>query len=94
MERTKERTRIENEFEEMHIRLVWAELHARFGFNVAGWRKRYFEEWNKNRAQDEVGFFLVFMNKHVNPILNQLLCRNPIYPTFNKLTEYVVNKKR
>jgi hypothetical protein len=89
----KGQVRLEHDFTEGHIRLVWAELHDRFGFPVPAWRKRYFEEWNKGRHDNEIGFFFTFMNKHVNPVLNQILCRHPGYPTFNYLAEYVVKKR-
>jgi hypothetical protein len=91
MNRNRPNMRIEHQFEEVHIKLVWAELKNRFGFNVPEWKKKYFAEWNKNRADDEVSFFLVYMNKHINPLVNKILCRPDLYPTMNKLAEYVVN---
>ena len=93
MERTREKTKIEYGFEEMYIRLVWTELQTRFGFNVPEWKKRYFAEWNKNRSGNEAGFFLSYMNRNVNPLLNRILCRHEGHPTLNKLVEYVVNRK-
>lgn len=94
MRNDKPRMRVEYSFEEVHIKLMWAELQERFGFNVPEWKKKYFAEWNKNRNADEVGFFLTYMNKHVNPLLNKILCRPDLYPTVNKLAEYVVNGKK
>lgn len=85
----------EPEFQEMHVKWVWAELHERFGFNVPEWKKRYYEELRKKPGrEDSLHFFFVFMNTHVNPVLNQILCRRDGHPTFNKFTEYVVRRGR
>ena len=82
-------------FEEMHIAWMWEELHERFGFPPKEWKKRFADHLTKQkRGEDIVGVFLRFGSDNINPILNQILCRNEGHPTWNKLCDFVVKKKR
>ena len=83
------------EFEEMHISLVWEELHERFGFPVKEWKKKfaaYFDQ--QSRQLPIVDAFFIFGNEQINPILNRILCRGEVYPTWNHFCEFVRTKKR
>ena len=83
----------EQEFSEMHILITWNELHERFGFNLATWKKKFNDYLMKQpRETDMVSAFLRFGNDRVNPILNEILGRSSGFPTFNRLTTYVAKK--
>lgn len=85
----------ENEFMEYHITQVWNELHDRFGFDLKKWKIRFREYQQKHpRITSEISAFNRFGFDEINPVLNKILCRNPLFPTFNNLVEYVVRKKR
>jgi hypothetical protein len=80
-------------FEEMHVRVVWEELKVRFGFNVVSWKKRFSEYLSKQpRNTHELDAFLKFGVTFLNPVINQVLCREPNHPTFMKLIEYILNR--
>lgn len=86
--------KIENEFQEYHMELTWQELKTRFGFDVRGWKKQFREAFSKQpRNVTEVEFFLIFGNRNINFLLNQILCRNNQHPTFNKLIDYILDKE-
>lgn len=83
------------EFDEHTRAQVFRELNARFGFPIKEWQRRFSEELEKvprNQTADE--FFLRFGNTFINPILNEILCRNRLHPTFNKFVQYVVTRGR
>lgn len=83
------------EFDEHTRALIFRELSARFGFPVREWQRRFSEELDKvprNQTPDE--FFLRFGNTFINPILNDILCRNRLHPTFNKFVQYVIARGR
>lgn len=84
---------ISDHFEPMHIDLVFKELKERFGFNEKGWRKK-FEEYlvKQPRTTSEMDAFIKFGNTFVNPVLNEILCRNALHATFVKLLFYIVEK--
>ena len=86
---------VENEFMEYHISIVWNELHNRFGFDIKKWKAR-FEEYRKKhtRINSKLSAFNHFGYEEINPVLNNILCRNDLYPTFNNLIQYVVQKGR
>jgi len=86
----------ETEFEEMHIAWVWEELHERFGFPLKEWKKQFAEYLDKQPSgrSEVVGAFFRFGYECINPILNQILCRRPGYPSWNNLCDYIVKKKR
>jgi hypothetical protein len=74
--------------------LIFSELNVRFGFPVKEWKKRFNEQLEKRpRDVSPEGYFLHFGNTTINPILNDILCRNRLYPTFNKFVTYVVRGK-
>lgn len=83
------------QFDEMHIRLVWQVLEDHFGFNVKIW-KSYFEEYKQKRGRglSSIAAFHCFGHDHINPILNQVLGRLHGHPTFDNLCHYVVSRKR
>jgi hypothetical protein len=84
-----------NHFDEYHITLTWNELHERFGFDLKSWKQRFRDEFYKQpRSTSEVEFFLIFGNRFINPLLNDILGRRSLHPTFNKLVDYVIDKKR
>jgi hypothetical protein len=80
-------------FEERHITIVWVELRNRFGFNIDGWKKEfsnYFDSQPRNVS--EIDAFIVFGNRRINPVLNMILKRKELHPTFNKLVLYILNR--
>jgi hypothetical protein len=84
----------EYEFQEYHINKTWDLLEEKFSFNKKAWKKRFNDYLNKRPANaDEIGSFLRFGNQTINPILNEILCRNILYPTFNNLTKFIVTGK-
>ena len=85
----------EYEFMEYHITKVWNELHVRFGFDLKKWKIR-FKAYRERHPQihSELSAFNRFGFDEINPVLNNILCRNTLYPTFNNLVEYVVKRKR
>ncbi|HEY4655337.1 MAG TPA: hypothetical protein VIH22_12535 [Cyclobacteriaceae bacterium] len=79
------------EFDEHTRTMIFRELNARFGFPVKEWKKRFSEELGKKpRNQSAEEYFMHFGNTFINPVLNEILCRNRLHPTFNKFVEYVV----
>jgi hypothetical protein len=80
------------QFEEAYVRLVWSELHTRFGFPVHDWKKRFLNYCQQSRINDPVEGFYKFGNEVINPVLNEILCRKTGHPTFQKLVEYVAKK--
>ncbi|MFZ6013666.1 MAG: hypothetical protein ACOYXT_25225 [Bacteroidota bacterium] len=87
--------RLEHDFEEMHIAMVWEELHLRFGFNIKEWKKLFLEYREKQPREMRVtGAFFRFGNQHINVLLNKILCRSSGFATWNNLCEYVMQKKR
>jgi hypothetical protein len=66
-----------HQLEIMHIDWVLEELHERFGFPTATWKKlfkKFIEEYQSKQPYDlsEVGAFFRFGNTFINPILNQI----------------------
>jgi hypothetical protein len=83
----------ENEFMEYHITKVWNELHDRFGFDIKKWKEKFNAYLQKHpRDVSEMSVFYRFGHDEINPVLNKILCRNQLFPTFNNLVEYVVKK--
>ena len=41
---------------------------------------------------DVTDSFYRFGNKFIEPVLNAILCRRELHPTFNKLIDYIVKK--
>lgn len=83
------------EFQEYHITKVWNYLHERFGFNIPKWKERFNDYKRKQRREDnEIGSFNRFGNQHINPVLNEILGRNVLHPTFNALVEFIVTGKK
>lgn len=84
--------KIETDFQEHHMNLAWQELKTRFGFDLPAWKKQFREEFLKQpRNVTEIEFFLIFGNRSINDILNQILGRRRQHPTFNKMIEYILN---
>ena len=89
----KEKKHIQYDFELAHIRKVWDELQERFGFNTELWKKKFNEYLKKQpRTVSEIEAFIYFGNKFINPVINEILCRQGQFPSFNRLLEYVINK--
>ena len=84
---------ISDNFELMHIDLVFKELSNRFGFNEPAWKKKFQEYLTKQpRTTSEMDAFIKFGNSFINPVLNEILSRNTLHSTFVKLLYYVVEK--
>jgi hypothetical protein len=84
---------ISDHFEPMHIDLVFRELKGRFGFNDKAWRKKFEEFLSRQpRTTSEMDAFIKFGNSNINPVLNEILCRNALHATFVKLLFYIVEK--
>ena len=86
-------------FEEMHVEQTWNYLEAKFGFDKKKWKAK-FEEFRKEMKvqrkdldTDIVSVFFRFGNLYINPVLNQILLRYQVHPTFNKLLSYIVTKQ-
>ena len=74
-----------------HLPIVWDELRQRFGFNVSAWEKAFETEFDKRKpGTEKVEFFLIYGSQAINPLLNRILQRPFNYPTFLRLTEFVV----
>lgn len=72
--------------------MVWNELSIRFGFNLKEWKKKFRQQFSyQPRNVSEVEFFLRFGNKSINPVLNEILGRKNLYPTFNRLVDYIMD---
>jgi len=87
-------TREEEELlDEAYIKEIWDELHVRFGFNRKEWKSR-FEKYvvKQSRETSIMGCFYRFGHDHINPILNDILCRQRLYPTFTNLVKFVMTK--
>jgi hypothetical protein len=81
-------------FNEVQMAGVWQLLGKRFGFNVPEWRMRFREyQLRYHRDLMEVEAFLVFGNKVLNPLLNQILQRKEGFPTFNRMVYFVMTGK-
>ena len=84
---------ISDNFELMHIDLVFKELQSRFGFNEIAWKKKFQEYLTKQpRTTSEMDAFIKFGNSFINPVLNEILSRNSLHSTFVKMLYYVVEK--
>ena len=84
---------IQQDFQEMHISVIWEELRLRFGFDLRAWKKEfsdYLDAQPRNTAATDA--FLSFGNRRINPVLNGILRRQELFPTFNKLVEYVLSR--
>ena len=76
-----------------HVAKVWGELDERFGFNIDSWKKKFSEYLKRQpRTVSEIEAFIYFGNKFINPVINEILCRQSQFPSFNRLLEYVINK--
>lgn len=84
---------ISDNFEPLHIDLVFRELKSRFGFNEKVWRKK-FQEYlvRQPRATSEMDAFIKFGNSAINPVLNEILGRNALHSTFVKMLYYIIEK--
>ena len=72
--------------EEIHINQVFDELEERFGFPKREWKQKFKAHLDKQpKGESDLGVFLKFGNKHINPILNGILLRGELFDTFNKL---------
>ena len=81
------------DFQDMHIDLVWDELRLRFGFDLKRWKiefQDYLATQPRNTADTDA--FIRFGNHRINPVINQILRRNELFPTFNKLVEYILSR--
>jgi hypothetical protein len=89
----RDKKHIQYDFELAHIPRVWTELQERFGFNLILWKKKFAEYLKKQpRTVSEIEAFIYFGNKAINPVINEILCRQSQFPSFTRLLEYVMNK--
>jgi hypothetical protein len=80
-------------FDLMHIDIVFNELKFRFGFNKKEWEKKFKAYLlQQPRNTSELDAFIKFGNRFVNPVLNEILCRNTAHSTFTHLLLYIVEK--
>ena len=80
-------------FDLMHIDMVFVELQTRFGFRKQEWQKKFKAFLAQQpRNTSELDAFIKFGNRFVNPVVNEILCRNALHPTFQQLVMYVVEK--
>jgi hypothetical protein len=80
-------------FTEAHIPYVWDELHDRFGFNVKAWQKLYKAELAQAGFREDIrAVFFRFGMKHINPVLNSILCRGATHNTWDPFVSFVVKK--
>ena len=87
-------TREEEELlDEAHIKEIWNELHERFGFNLNEWRVKFDQYVVKQTRETSVmSCFYRFGYDYINPVLNEILCRQRLYPTFTNLVKFVISK--
>jgi hypothetical protein len=85
----------EDRLDETHIKEIWNELHTRFGFNLKEWKPR-FEKFviKQSRETNLMSCFYQFGHHNINPVLNEILGRQRLYPTFTNLVDYVISKNR
>ena len=84
----------EQEFMEYHIDQVWWELRDRFGFDIKKWKTRFgLYMQNHSRYESKVSAFNNFGFDEINPVLNKILCRNDLHPTFNNLVRYIIKER-
>lgn len=87
------RPSIVHDFQEMHISVIWDELRLRFGFDLRAWKKEFADYLaSQPRQTATTDAFLSFGNHRINPVLNSILRRNELFPTFNKLVEYILSR--
>ena len=83
----------EERLDEAHIKEIWAELNDRFGFNLKEWKKKFDQFVIKQTRETSVmSCFYRFGHDHINPVLNDILCRQRLYPTFTNLVKFVISK--
>lgn len=83
------------DFQEGHISEVWDELKTRFGFDLKSWKKDFRAFLGtQSRNTPEADAFIVFGNRRINPVLNEILRRNELFPTFNKLVAYILSRNK
>ncbi len=84
---------ITDHFDLMHIEIVFRELHDRFGFNKKEWEKKFKSFLSQQpRNTSELDAFIKFGNRFINPVLNEILCRNSLHATFPQMVLYIVEK--
>ncbi len=80
-------------FEEMHVNVVWDELKQRFSFNLVSWKNQFSGYLSKQpRNTHELDAFLKFGIDLINPVLNQILGREGYHPTFMNMVEYILKR--
>jgi hypothetical protein len=80
-------------FEVMHINITFNELHSRFGFTKKEWEKRFKDFISSQPGNaSELDAFIKFGNRFFNPVLNEILCRNSVHPTFVQMLLYIIEK--
>ena len=82
-----------NYYELIHIDIMFDELHKRFGFNEAEWRKEFQRFLAKQpRNTSELDAFVKFGNAFINPVLNNILRRENNRNTFQAMLFYIIEK--
>jgi len=81
------------DFEEAHIEKVWELLAEKFHFNIPAWKVEFKQFLGRQYRDTEVtDAFLIFGTQKINPVLNEILKRNGLHPTWQKMVEYVMKK--
>jgi len=84
----------ELEFQEHDIEKTWNLLQEKFSFDKKKWKERFAVYAEKQPGNvDLIHAFFKFGNTFINPVLNDILCRQVLYPTFNNLTRFVLTGK-
>lgn len=85
---------ITERFEAADVEVILKELHYRFGFATREWKAKFEQALDrKPRGTTNEEFFLIFGNRVINPLLNEILCRPAGHPTFQNLVDYVLSRK-
>lgn len=78
---------------EHHMNLTWSELQSRFGFNIDHWKKEFKTFMSSQpRNVSELDGFIQFGNRRINPVMNNILGRNELFPTFNNFLCFIIRK--
>lgn len=84
---------IEYEMTPVHVKKVWELLEEKFAFNTGAWKKEFKAYYEKQpRTTQEMEAFYDFGFETIQPVLNQILKRDPWHPTWRSLLLYIVRK--
>lgn len=87
-------TNIFYEMDGVHIQKVFDLLQSKFGF-PRQWEKNWKQHLERSpRSEEEIGLFLRWGIKHIEPLLNGVLLRGSSHSTFSKMCEYIIYQSR